>query len=63
MFDVLYLNGTSLVDKPLAERRELLKNNLVEIEDKFSFVTHLDTNTLEEVQDFLEESVKGNQLF
>ncbi|XP_065200809.1 DNA ligase 1 isoform X2 [Planococcus citri] len=60
MFDLLYLNGESLVQKPLIERRQLLKNHFVEVEGKFVYVIALDTNTMEEVQECLEESVKGN---
>lgn len=34
-FDLMYLNGESLLDKTLAERRELLKKNFLPIEGKF----------------------------
>ncbi|KAG7188055.1 hypothetical protein KM043_013221 [Ampulex compressa] len=60
MFDLLYLNGESLVQEPFARRRELLKGNFKEIEGEWKFATSMDTSTMEEVQDFLEESVKGN---
>ncbi|XP_014240559.1 DNA ligase 1 isoform X2 [Cimex lectularius] len=60
MFDLLYLNGQPLVKKPLIERRQLLKENFQEVESQFTFATSLDTNKMEEVQDFLDESVKGN---
>lgn len=59
MFDLLYFNGTSLVQTPLMERRVLLKENFVEVEGKFMYVISIDTNTMEEVQECLEESVKG----
>ncbi len=58
-FDLLYLNGESLIQKSLSDRRDLLKKHFTEVEDKFSFVKCLDTNTMEEVQEFLDESVKG----
>ncbi|XP_075220977.1 DNA ligase 1 isoform X2 [Lycorma delicatula] len=60
IFDLLYLNGRSLVKEPLAERRRLLKENFVEVEGKFSFAKSMDSTTMEDVQEFLEESVKGN---
>lgn len=60
MFDLLYLNGEPLVRKPLSERRKLLKDNLKEVEGEFVFATYLDTTKMEEVEVFLEESVKGN---
>ncbi|XP_039292193.1 DNA ligase 1 isoform X2 [Nilaparvata lugens] len=60
MFDLLYLNGRSLVKETLQERRRLLKENFKQVEQQFSFATSLDSSTMEEVQEFLEESVKGN---
>ncbi|KAL1141010.1 hypothetical protein AAG570_000936 [Ranatra chinensis] len=60
MFDLLYLNGESLVKKPLHVRRQLLKENFSEVKSQWRFATSLDTSTMEEVQEFLEESVKGN---
>ncbi|XP_050532644.1 DNA ligase 1 [Daktulosphaira vitifoliae] len=60
MFDLLYLNGEPLVKRPFWERRKLLKENFIEVEEQFLFATSLDTITMEEVQDFLEESIKGN---
>lgn len=59
MFDLLYLNGESLVKRPFCERRKLLKENFVEVEEQFLLATSMDTTTMEEVQDFLEESIKG----
>ncbi|XP_015603260.1 DNA ligase 1 isoform X2 [Cephus cinctus] len=60
MFDLLYLNGEPLVKKPFSKRRELLKQHFKEVEGEWQFATSHDTTTMEEVQDFLEESVKGN---
>lgn len=34
-FDLMYLNGKSLLDKTLAERRDLMKKNFLPIEGKF----------------------------
>lgn len=59
MFDLLYLNGEPLVQQPFIKRRELLKKNFKEIIGEWKFATSLDTSTMEQVQDFLDESVKG----
>ncbi|XP_030759743.1 DNA ligase 1 isoform X2 [Sitophilus oryzae] len=60
MFDLLYLNGESLVKRPFKERRELLKQHFNEHDGEWLFAKMLDTTKIEEVQEFLEESVKGN---
>lgn len=60
MFDLLYFNGESLVQKSFAERRATLKENFKDSEGEWAFAKALDTTTMEEVQEFLEESVKGN---
>lgn len=59
MFDLLYFNGESLVQKSFAERRAILKENFKDAEGEWAFAKSLDTTTMEEVQEFLEESVKG----
>uniref|UniRef100_A0A0A9Y7N4 DNA ligase n=2 Tax=Lygus hesperus TaxID=30085 RepID=A0A0A9Y7N4_LYGHE len=60
MFDLLYLNGEPLVKEPLSKRRALLKEHFSEVSGQWIFAHSLDTNKMEEVQEFLEESVKGN---
>ncbi|XP_017880616.1 DNA ligase 1 isoform X2 [Ceratina calcarata] len=60
MFDLLYLNGEPLVQQPFIKRRELLRENFKQVEGEWKFATNLDTTTMEQVQDFLDESVKGN---
>ncbi|KAF6206390.1 hypothetical protein GE061_017623 [Apolygus lucorum] len=60
MFDLLYLNGEPLVKEPLAKRRALLKEHFSEVAGQWIFAHSIDTNKMEEVQEFLEESVKGN---
>ncbi|ALC42618.1 DNA-ligI [Drosophila busckii] len=60
IFDLLYFNGISLVTKPLSERRMILFENFQEIEGEWKFATALNTDDMDEVQQFLEESIKGN---
>jgi DNA ligase 1 len=61
-FDLMYLNGKSLLNLTLSERRDVLKANFGPVESKFQFATSLDhkedgdTTVLE---DFLDAAVKG----
>lgn len=59
-FDLLYLNGEALVEKSLRERRELLHQALAPIEGEFAFATHMNGQELDEIQTFLDESVKAS---
>ncbi|KAL5275303.1 LIG1 family protein [Megaselia abdita] len=60
MFDLLYLNNEPLVTKSFGERRKLMKDMFKEVEGQWQFATSADTSDMEEVQAFLEESIKGN---
>uniref|UniRef100_A0A2Y9D1S0 DNA ligase n=1 Tax=Anopheles funestus TaxID=62324 RepID=A0A2Y9D1S0_ANOFN len=60
MFDLLYLNGEPLVERPFAERRDLLYKHFREIEGQWRYATRLDTSDLDELQRFLDEAVRGN---
>ncbi|XP_020279445.1 DNA ligase 1 isoform X2 [Pseudomyrmex gracilis] len=60
MFDLLYLNDEPLVKEPFSKRRELLKEHFKEVEGEWKFANSMDTTTMEEVEVFLNESVKGN---
>ncbi|XP_063225753.1 DNA ligase 1 isoform X2 [Bacillus rossius redtenbacheri] len=60
VFDLLYLNGEPLVRRPLLERRRLLREHFREVPGEALFATSLDTSAMEQVQDFLEEAVRGN---
>ncbi|KKK13012.1 putative DNA ligase I [Aspergillus rambellii] len=44
-FDLMYLNGTPLLDRPLRERRGLLRSLFVEIPNRFTWVKSLDTTS------------------
>ncbi|KAL1765377.1 DNA ligase 1 isoform X1 [Sigmodon hispidus] len=59
-FDLIYLNGESLARQPLSRRRQLLRENFVETEGEFVFATSLDTKDIEQIAEFLEQSVKDS---
>lgn len=57
-FDLLYLNGEPLLHKSLEERRALLREHFVPVPLEFDFAKSSDGDTTEQIQTFLEESVK-----
>jgi len=61
-FDLMYLNGVSLLNRPLIERRNLLKQNFTPVEGKFQLASSRDLqedgNTLL-LEEFLENAVKN----
>ncbi|XP_064150000.1 DNA ligase 1 isoform X2 [Loxodonta africana] len=59
-FDLIYLNGESLVREPLSRRRQLLRENFVETEGEFVFATSLDTKDTDQIAEFLEQSVRDS---
>ncbi|XP_063070014.1 DNA ligase 1 [Engraulis encrasicolus] len=59
-FDLLYLNGKSLVREPLRVRRELLRESFEEQEGEFVFAKALDASDTEAIGDFLEQSVRDS---
>ncbi|KAL8136494.1 hypothetical protein V2J09_002495 [Rumex salicifolius] len=59
-FDLLYLNGKSLLQDQLDVRRKLLYESFVEEPGYFQFATAITSSDLEEIQKFLEASVDGS---
>jgi DNA ligase-1 len=59
-FDLLFLNGKSLLKTPLSERRRLLKTHFKEVAGKFDFAKHKEGGSLEEIEVYLDEAIKGN---
>ncbi|TVY68630.1 DNA ligase, partial [Lachnellula suecica] len=59
-FDLLFLNGEAVVGKSLRERRTLLLDSFNPVEGEFSFATHMDGQELDEIQHFLDDSVKAS---
>ena len=58
-FDLLYINGESLVSQPLRHRRDVLKSSFPQVEGEFMFASSLVTSDTDSVAEFLEESIKG----
>jgi DNA ligase-1 len=59
-FDLLYLNGEAVVEKSLRERRELLHSAFDPVEGEFAFATSMNGREIDEIQTFLDESVKAS---
>ncbi|KAF9085425.1 hypothetical protein BGX23_009674 [Mortierella sp. AD031] len=59
-FDLLYLNGESLLREPLAKRRELLLEHFNEIDGEFAFAKSMNSTQIEDIQIFLDQSVADN---
>lgn len=57
-FDLMYLNGQPLLDRPFRERRELLRSLFVEIPHHFTWVQSLDATSSESetVLDFFKQA-------
>ncbi|KAK4999660.1 ATP-dependent DNA ligase Cdc17 [Elasticomyces elasticus] len=59
-FDLLFLNGEALVNKPFRERRDLMYKAFTDVEGEFAFAKYGNTNELDEIQTLLDESVKAS---
>ena len=59
-FDILFLDGEALVNKPFRERRDLMYSAFEEVEGEFSFAKFGNTREIEEIQTLLEDSVKAS---
>ncbi|CDR98034.1 DNA ligase I, putative [Babesia bigemina] len=59
-FDILYLNGESLVTKSLSERRAALESAVSERKNLLSFACRKDMNSLDEIDDFLRQAVSDS---
>ena len=61
-FDLMYLNGQSLLNKSLFQRRELLHKHFKPIDGKFAFATfidHKEDGDTTQIEEFLDKAVKG----
>jgi DNA ligase-1 len=59
-FDILYLNGQSLLKRSLGERRKALHAAFVPVAGEFDFATAKDSDSAEEIGDFLTDAVAAN---
>lgn len=59
-FDLLYINGQSLVREPFRRRRDLLHASFNEVEGEFMFAKSIVSADVDAVAEFLDESIKGN---
>uniref|UniRef100_A0A915DQU5 ATP-dependent DNA ligase family profile domain-containing protein n=1 Tax=Ditylenchus dipsaci TaxID=166011 RepID=A0A915DQU5_9BILA len=60
LFDLIYVNGKSLVDLPFRQRRQQLHQKLIQVPGSVFFVTSMDTKDPEEIGDFLQDAVRGS---
>lgn len=56
-FDILYFNGHPTLNLPLAERRKLLHSAISPIPGKIAFATSMDSDSVEDIEKFLEQSI------
>ena len=61
-FDLMYLNGESLLGRTLQERRDLMKKHFSVVPGKFKFavsIDHEENGDFSLIEDFLDQAVKG----
>ncbi len=61
LFDIIYLEGEMLFDKPFRERRELLEGIIETQEGKFQLAEELITDDLKKAQKFYEKALELGQ--
>ena len=61
LFDILYLDGKMLFDKPLTERREILEKQVKIIPKKFQLARNLITDDLKKAEKFYKEALADRQ--
>ncbi|KAI9889565.1 MAG: hypothetical protein M1814_005168 [Vezdaea aestivalis] len=59
-FDLLFLNGEPLVEKSFRERREAMMAAFEAIEGEFTWAKFMNSSELDEIQIFLDESMKAS---
>jgi DNA ligase-1 len=61
LFDIVYLNGNMLFDKPFLERRKILEKNVKIISGKFQLAEQLITDDLKEAEKFYKRALNAKQ--
>ncbi|ODV58859.1 DNA ligase (ATP) CDC9 [Ascoidea rubescens DSM 1968] len=59
-FDLLCLNDEPLITKSLKERRDLIEEYLNPVPGKFQLATKIDTANIDDIQGFLDSSIKDS---
>lgn len=61
VFDIVYLNGNMLLQKPFIERRKILESVVNEIPGKFQLSKQIITDNLKELEQFYQEALNAKQ--
>ncbi len=61
LFDIVYLNGKNLFDKPLTERKEILNKIIKPTPGKFQLAKQIVSNDLTELEKFYKEALNSKQ--
>jgi DNA ligase-1 len=59
-FDLIMLNGQSLIGESFRKRREYLYDYFPYVEAKLMYAVNMNSNDVEKIQEFLDQSIKGN---
>eukprot|EP00741_Cyanophora_paradoxa_P004030 tig00000754_g3915.t1 len=59
-FDLLYIDGRSLLKEPLRKRRDILREFFAEVEGEFAYAKHVDTDNVEDIQAFMEQATTNS---
>lgn len=61
IFDIVYLNGEMLLDRPFIERRKILEKTVKTIPRKFQLSKQIITDDLEKLEEFYQEALSAKQ--
>ncbi len=61
LFDIVYLDGKMVIDKPLSERRKLLENVVKNIPEKFQLTSNIISGDEKELEKFYKEALVAKQ--
>lgn len=61
LFDIVYLNGKMLFDKPLKERRKILEKSIKTIPKKFQLAKMIFTDDVKQLEKFYKEALNAKQ--
>jgi DNA ligase-1 len=61
LFDIIYLNGEMLTNKPLFERRKILESIIEVIPGKFELAKQLITKDVKKIEEFYNEALNAKQ--